>query len=281
MTMRLALIFAVTALVSASGFAQEPAGAPNGPAPSQSAPTSEMKALVESCAAHKFETTVEVSVDGKKRGSKVKLCGKVGQTDADWANTLKDAATKIEANETMARAVKDQIIAALSAEISKIKAANTAASAPPVATPPPAASPPEQASVTAPPTAPAVATSSPPARPTLAAGKPRLTIHCYTPGEMGGGGPCISLERHTLLTVRADEDLAGGTRLRFLRRGDIRGEVALAQMRQGQTRRFGLPQQLCAGVATSKVEIQILGRTTSAPGADQVADTLGPYRLSC
>ena len=47
--------------------------------------------------ARKFETTVEAVVDGKKRGSKVRLCGKEGQTDADWASTLKDAAKKVEA----------------------------------------------------------------------------------------------------------------------------------------------------------------------------------------
>jgi hypothetical protein len=81
------------------------------------------------------------------------------------------------------------------------------------------------------------------------------------------------------MTVRADEDLASGTLLRFLRRGDFRGEVALAQMRKGQSRRFKLPQPLCAGVSSSKVEVQILGR--AANGTNQVADTLGPYQLRC
>ena len=49
MTMRLALIFAATALASANGFAQEQAAAPKDAAASQS-PPSEAKALVESCA---------------------------------------------------------------------------------------------------------------------------------------------------------------------------------------------------------------------------------------
>ena len=193
--------------------------------------------------AHKFETTVVRVVDGKKRGSKVKLCGKEGQTDADWASTLKDAAKKIEADAKMPQAAKDQIITALNIEISKIEAAKPVASElpnlsalPRTAAPPPDR-PPEYSTLPPLPTAPAAATKSSLATPGPPPRKPRLTIQCYTPGELGGGGPCISLERDTLLTVRADEDLAGGTRLRFLRRGDDRGEVALAQMRKGQSRR--------------------------------------------
>jgi len=278
--MRLALIFAAAALAPTNGLAQGQAAAQVDAAASQSPPL-ETKALVESCSAHKFETTVEMSVDGKKRNSKVKLCGKEGQTDVDWANTLKDAVTKIEANETMAQAAKDQIITALNAEISKIEAANAAGSPPPVTTAPPAAPQPESATLPPLPAAPALATNSPLATPAASPGKPSLTIHCSTRDELGGGGPCISLERDTLLTIRADEDLPGGTRLRFLRRGDVRGEVTLAQMRQGQSLRFKLPPKLCVGVASSKVEIQILGRAASGTGANRVLDTLGPLRLRC
>ena len=283
MTLRLALIFAATALASANSFAQEQTAAPTDSATSES-PSPEMKALVESCTAHKFETTVERIVDGKKRGSKVKLCGKEGQTDADWVNTLKDAARKIETNETMAQASKDQIITALNSEISKIEAeieaASATASALPVAAEPAVASP-EYASLPSRSTAPAVATNSPPAKPAPAPRKPRLNIQCSTPGEVGGGGPCIYLERQTLLTIRADEDLASGIRLRFLRRGDGRGELSLAQMRQGQSSRFRLPTELCAGVSSGKVEIQILGPGASGTGVNHIADTLGPYQLRC
>ena len=281
MTMRLALIFAAAALAPGNGLAQNQAAAQKDAQESQLPPPPETKALVESCSAHKFETTVEMSVDGKKRNSRVKLCGKEGQTDADWASTLKDAVTKIEAEETMAQAAKDQIIAALNAEISKLEVANAAGSAPPVATAPSAAPPPESATLPPLPTAPALATNPPLAAPAASPGKPSLTIHCSTLDEPGGGGPCISLDRETLLTIRADEELPGGTRLRFLRRGDVRGEVTLAQMRQGQSLRFKLPPKLCVGVASSKVEIQILGRAASGSGANQILDSLGPYRLRC
>ena len=80
--------------------------------------------------------------------------------------------------------------------------------------------------------------------------------------------------RATRLQVRADADLGQGATLRFLRRGDVRGEIALAQMHQGDLYRSKLPPELCAGVASSKVEIQILG-------GKQVVDTLGPYNLRC
>jgi len=111
--------------------------------------------------------------------------------------------------------------------------------------------------------------------------KPRLDIQCFTPGEVGLGGPCISLERDTMLMVRADENVAGRTSLRFLRKGDVRAELTLAPMRKGQSRRFDLPSQLCAGVASSVVEIQILSRSAGGAGANQVVDTLGPYQLRC
>ena len=280
MTMRLVLILAATVLLTGAAAAQEEAAPP------------EAKALLESCAARKFETTVGVTADGKKRASKVKLCGKEGQTDAEWATTLKDAAAKVAANDQLPQAAKNQVTAALNAEIAKIEAAIALAGAPLVAIEPsdrpaeysslpplptPPAEPVASGYSTLPPlpAAPKVATAAAVAKPAVPQRKPRLTIRCYTPGDIGGDGPCLSLQRETMLTVRADEHLAGGTSLRFLRRGDLRGEVALAQMRRGQSRRFKLPLELCSGVAGSKVQIQVVG------GANQVVDSLGPYQLSC
>ena len=57
-----------------------------------------------------------------KQSSKVKLCGKQGQTDAEWAATLKDAAAKIEANPEMPQPVKDQLSRRAKAEIAKVEA---------------------------------------------------------------------------------------------------------------------------------------------------------------
>jgi hypothetical protein len=275
MTKRLALIFAAASLAPAHAASQTPPPAPEG------------KAIVESCAAHKFETTVRTMVDGKVKSSKVKLCGKEGQTEAEWVATLKDAVKKVGTNPAMAPPMKEQITTALNLEIARIEAASASASAPragtasslpnhlPVATVRPAERQPEYA--TLPPLPPPSTVASKPALAAAVPGprKPRLTIRCSAPGEPGAGSPCDSLERDTQLIVRADEDLTGGTSLRFLRRGDARGEITLAQMRQGQSLRSKLPSQLCAGVASSKVQIQILA------GSNQVVDTLGPYGLRC
>lgn len=104
--------------------------------------------------------------------------------------------------------------------------------------------------------------------------KPRLTVRCLDLGESGAGSSCSSLNRATRLQVRADVDLGLGVSLRFLRRGDMRAEIALAQLKQGELFRTRLPAELCAGVASTKVEIQIVG-------GKQVVDTLGPFNLRC
>jgi hypothetical protein len=276
MTMRLALILAATALASTSAVAQK---------------TDKADARAESCDAHKFETTVKNEVDGKALASKVKLCGKEGQTDAEWATTLKDAAKKVEATEGMPQAVKDQIIGALNVEVSKIEGAIAAASAPPVTTAitgdlpekivAPTVRPPEYTTLPPlPKKAPAVAVNLSPRKPGPPPPiRPRLTIRCVAPGEPGSGGPCLELGRNTQVTVRADENFAAAYRLRFLRRGNERGEVALGQMRQGQLLRFKTPKDLCTGVVRSNVEIEILGKDGS--NRPQVADTLGPFDLRC
>jgi hypothetical protein len=222
--------------------------------------------LVTDCDARKFETTVEREENGEKQSSKVKLCGKHGQTDAEWIATLKDAASKIEANPKMPQNVKDQLSGALEAEIAKLESAAAAPPAAVVAVEPPAP-------VPAPAPAPAaVATKAPTLAPMLK--KPKLTIRCLAPGENGTGSSCSNLDRATRLSILTDADLSSGTSLKFLRRGDERARLALAPMRQGETYRSKLPPELCAGVASTKVEIQVLG-------SGQVVDTLGPYSLRC
>jgi hypothetical protein len=251
------------------------------PAAADPPPSPEVVALVTDCNAHKFETIVTVTVEGKPKPSKVKLCGKPGQSDADWLTTLRDAVDKVAANDKMSPAVKQQITTALNAEIAKVKTQVAATAAPPpiVALPPPAHAtpfvrPPEYATLPPMPTAPTVATPRLLASPAAPVARPRLTIRCLTPGDLAGEAPCLTLERDTLLTVRADENLAPGIALRFLRKGDDRGELALAQMTRGRSVRLKLPPRLCTGVSGSRVTIEVLSR-----GA--VADSLGPYDLRC
>lgn len=277
-----ALIVAAAALAAAPSAAQEQGA----PAETEAA-SPEKQAFLQSCAARKFETTIQIVEDGAKLGKKVTLCGNAGQTDADWVDTLKDAAAKTEANADMAPDVKGQIVTALNLEITRIEAVSRTVTLPKAIEAAPEVADRAQYSVLPPiPDASKRATMSPrdPIKLTARAAdaprlppvkKPRLTIRCLAPGEAGGGSICAALERDTLLMVRADEDLASAASLRFLRRGDAKGQIELAQLRQGQQVRSKLPSQLCAGVASSKVQIEVLA------GGGQVVDTLGPYRLHC
>lgn len=227
------------------------------------------------------------------RPTKVTLCSKKGATPDDLVKMLDDAATKLEGTVSIAEDRRIAIVQQIRAKISEIKsaAAAAAASAPAaVATaPPPAAvakaSPdvPQAAAVIRPPLADPSPYSAVPvlaprpatvaARPQLAA-KPRLTFECYTPGDIGSGGPCTTISRDTRLTVKAGEALAAGTALRFRRYGETRAEVALNPMRKGQSVRLVVPQKVCGGVVEAEIEIQI------SQGGDTV-DTRGPFLLRC
>src|SRR5438067_2263667 len=61
-------------------------------------PPPQMQKLLQNCDAHKFETIIEVPIDGQTKHSRVKLCGTEGQSDADWIKTLEDAVAKTSAN---------------------------------------------------------------------------------------------------------------------------------------------------------------------------------------
>ena len=82
---------------------------------------------------------------------------------------------------------------------------------------------------------------------------------------------CGDVYQNTVFTIRADELLTGGTSLRFLRKGDDRGDVELAQMKPGQTVRIALPKRVCTGVNRSTLEIQVLRRPQGS-AAPQVVD---------
>ena len=106
--------------------------------------------------------------------------------------------------------------------------------------------------------------------------RPQLTIRCGSRLDRRVVETCSSIEPDTVLLVRADESLPAGLSLRFLRRGDVRGEVALAQLAPGQSVRVNPPARLCVGVSQSRAEIQVLRGPASS-----VVDSMGPYSLRC
>lgn len=259
-------------------------------------PTDVAAALTGNCSAHKLEIPVTATVKGVTRQTKVAVCGQIGQTDEQWIGTLMDARAKVSANPRMSAGVKQQLTAGLDREIARLSVAKPAPVPQPKGS---AVLPPIPAPLVAPPAAPAASaplaeySALPPLpapKPAVVADagykppqllpRPRFTLRCFNPNDTLGDVECNELVRDMRLTIRADEDLPAGTSLRFLRRGDPRGEVELAQLRKGRSERVALPPSVCAGVGGSRVEIQVLRRGAGA-ASGQVVDTLGPYQLRC
>jgi hypothetical protein len=291
------------------GIAVTAAAAPSAKKKPAPAPNSDAAKIVQNCDAHKFETVVREMVDGQPHQSKVKLCGKTGQSDEEWIGTLKDAIEKLNANKDMPTAVRDQIVTALNAEIGRLQtgiqvsgraSANGTApknnvldglspvqGLPPLkgsqasALPAPRQTPrsgsgPEYAALPPLPTAPAAPTH------VLVGGvsasvpmlpKPRMTVSCETPGE-APDGPCTGFTRYTLLTVRAGEDLPANTSLRFVRDGEPQADVQLAQLKKGKSMRLAVPTDVCRHVAGGRLELRIV-----RSGQEVASD--GPFNLNC
>jgi hypothetical protein len=277
-------------------------------------PPAQMQKLLENCDAHKFETVIELTVAGQTKHSRVKLCGTEGQSDAAWVRTLKDAVTKTEANLQMPPAVRQQIVTALNAEISRLNGGAAAlppprqssktsaldglSALPPLPEPKPA----ETAAALPPPRMIAPKSSSqdyatlPPMPTTVTAPtrvltgsvgvslpalpEPRMQFVCFVPGETDEG-PCTGFTRDTTLTVRAEEDLPPGTSLRFVRNGDARADVELAQLRKGKTQRFAIPPEVCAHVVGATLEIRVVRSVPAAGPSGQEVGKDGPYDLRC
>lgn len=214
--------------------------------------------------------------------TKVTLCSKKDATPDELVKMLDDAATKLEGAVSIAEDRRIAIIQQIRAKIAEIKATAAAASPPAAAAQGPSDVPKAAAAIRPPVAAPSPYSAIPVlaprpvtvAAPPQLAAKPRLTFKCYTPGDIGSGGPCTIIGRDTRLTIGADEPLAGGTALRFRRYGETRAEVALNPMRKGQSVRLVIPQKVCAGVVEAEVEIQV------TRGGNSV-DTRGPFLLRC
>lgn len=288
-------------------FAASLVGLALGGGVSAAAPAAPTAQLMQSCDAHKFETLVDAMVDGQPHQSKVKLCGKEGQSDADWILTLQDAIAKLNANKNMAPEVRTQIVTAINAEITRLQSAAPAEAKPQTETatalPPPRPQPRVQDSLsddyaalpplpTAPPPPPHVlgpggtllaATSSTKhersdrvqAPLPLAAGPaPKLNFTCYSPGDVGDDAPCAEFDRETRLTLRAGENIPAGASLLFLRNGEQRASVDLAQLQRGKAFSLLLPSEVCQGVSDGSLELQLVRNGT-------LLKKDGPYSLRC
>jgi len=272
-------------------------GAPK-PAPK---PPVEAK-LIQSCDAHKFEAVVDTVVDGQPSKSKVRLCGVEGQSDADWIGTLRDAIRKLEADKEMAPAKRDQIVAAIKAEIARLSIVGTPvppkreareqgtaplsrdyAALPPIPTPPetPVTASPTQPMATTNVASPTTAAPLPSAQaatgvvPAIAVPVPRLKISCEVPTDFAGPAACAAFERETRLTIAADADVPSGTALEFVRNGRAQGDLSLEGVGKGRPLLSALPPAVCAGFGAGRLEL----RVGQAGGAEVRSE--GTYSLRC
>ena len=83
--------------------------------------TPENEAILSACSAMKFETSVEVGSGDDKHLTKIKLCSKPGGTRDEWIAMLGQAAAKIKANDELAPDSRAQLVAAINAEIARLK----------------------------------------------------------------------------------------------------------------------------------------------------------------
>lgn len=288
------LIAAAAAFVAGSGLAQTP-------------PKTE-KAVEKrpSCEGELFE----FSAKSGSHLTRVTLCDKKDASPAETAAMLKNAVAALEKNSQLDSGRRDQLVTQIKAKIAEVEG-QMAASAiapspsivptpskeakpeysvlPPLSAPKPAPVAPSVSSNPVPeysvlpplpaPTAVAAASAATTSLPLLS--KPRINIDCFNPADMTGAGPCSELSRDTLMKVRAGETVPAGTTLRFVRRGDFRAEVDLAQLAAGKSIQFMLPHKVCAGVVESKVEIQVVRKARAQDSTGQVVDSMGPYLLRC
>ena len=270
-----ALFLAAPALAQDQVTTSQPADAPAAAEPSPAPDPSETARdrLLE-CSGEKFVFAWGAGA----RPTKVTLCGEEGATTEEVVRMLDDAAAKIEAS-GMPEDRRFAIVQQIRGKIAELEGA-VAKAPPPAETPGQAQGtviPPVErggTSAVRPPAAAPAPSSAAPVAALPALARPRLTFECITPGEFAGGGPCVTLTRDTILTARAGEELSGATAIRFVRKGESRAEVALGDLRKGQSRRMMVPREVCSGVVTSEVEFLILR-------SGRVADTHGPFLLRC
>ena len=275
--------------------------------------------IIQNCNAHKFETLVTAVVDGQPEQKRIKLCGVDGQTDADWIGTLNDAIKKIEADQQMAPAVRNQIVTAIRSEVARLKIAALlppprsrgtevgAASVPPrLSNDYPALPPIPPATAQTQPARPPVSPELPanpdrrefaelpplPAQPTaplvspavssaasVELAAPRLKFGCDTPDDFASDAPCALFERGTVLIVQAAADVPGGTRLEFVRNNEVRADVPLDGLRGGGSLRVALPEKVCRGFTNGKLELRVVHGEGGGGGQQLSLD--GPYNLNC
>ena len=110
---------------------------------------------------------------------------------------------------------------------------------------------------------------------------PKLAVECATVGDDRAGRCGGLIATNERLVIRATEAFKGPVSLRFSRTGSsVSAEVPFAMngLRAGQTARFKIPREICAGRVRAKFEIEPL---TAGRNGSQAGDRLGPFETRC
>jgi hypothetical protein len=276
-------------LASAAALLVLVAAGASGAVPTKGARPAEPAAIARTldCGAHRFETTIAISgPDGKPQDKTVRMCGAKGETDSGWIRTLKDAVKKTAESPKMPQGAKEQIIAAVNAEISRLShpGLDLPQGADIAKLPRHSASNVPQAPLTRDysslPPLPTASTVVPPhllgANDSIAQAA-HLSLSCALAGDEGRPDKCATIDKDTILVVRADAAYPKGLAMRFLRHGDSRAQVDLPAMTAGETRKLRLPAAVCSGVVRSTLLIEAL----PAGEGGTVAGSVGEYDLRC
>ena len=252
------------------------------------------EARLAACGSRRFESIAEFEVDGKMKRSRLELCAKDSDTQAEWIATLEKNEAAIKAQTRLPESARFKLLSDLRAEIDRLKGpaqlapiAETATITLPkaqvvapasdfeVAALPPLPAPKPAGSVAAGTSAITTPASAGPAQPRSL--RPKLSVKCAVPG--GNPMSCDYLSLDDLFILEADEDLASPLTLTFRRTksGDV-ATVAVRRMEKGDVTNIRVPAAMCKGVVKTTFDVQVSGRGT---GAMPYADTLGPFRKAC
>jgi hypothetical protein len=277
-------------VAAAAAFGLFVAGMADGAVTKRALKGAERPSLAQSidCGAHRFEATIHLTgSDGNVHDQLVRMCGMKGESDAEWIVTLKDAVRKTASSSQMPETAKEQIIAAVNAEISRLSLPGlglppgTDITKLPKSAPARAAQAPLSQDYSALPPLPTGTTVPPPnlLSPNGAmAQEAHLTLRCALVGDEDRADSCDTLSKDTVLVLRADEAYPRGLAVHFVRHGNERGRVDLPSMSAGETRTFRLPAAACAGVVRSTLEID--AGSASGP-VDASPAKVGEYDLRC
>lgn len=268
-------IAGVTAVLSAAAYGQgqsTPAGAPAAVAPSSGITKEEAQKALENCGSRRFVASADYQDEGKTRRTGVTLCSAPGDTEEMWIGKLEKSATALATQERIPASARTKLVADIQKEVTRLRSAqrrSLPAADALVANVPsmPAPLPPR----------PAVPVGTYVAPSLLAA--PSVTIRCLHEGGVRDRGvDCEGeIRRDTVLALESGADMTSPALIRFIRKGQVREEVQLGTLRQGQLVRVRLPRSVCKGVVRSQLELEVVA-ASSKPSA---ALTEGPYDLRC